>query len=74
VEIRISVQQASREVVLESNQSPEDVAKMVNKAIESGETLSLVDEKGRKVIVPANKIAFVEIGTQSAGRVGFATE
>lgn len=74
MEIRISVQQASREVVLESNQSPEDVAKMVNKAIESGETLSLVDEKGRKVIVPANKIAFVEIGTQSAGRVGFATE
>lgn len=74
MEIRISVQQASREVVLESNQTPEDVAKMVNKALESGETLSLVDEKGRKVIVPASKIAFVEIGAQSAGRVGFATE
>lgn len=74
VEIRISVQQASREVVFESNQSADDVAKMVNKAIETGETLTLVDEKGRKIIVPATKIAFVEIGAQSAGRVGFATE
>lgn len=73
MEIRISVQHAGREVVLESNQSPEDVAKMVEKAVESGETLALFDEKGRKVIVPGNKIAFVEIGAQSAGRVGFAT-
>ena len=67
MEIRISVQQASREVVLESNQTPDDVAKIVNKAIESGDTLTLVDEKGRKVIVPAGKIAFVEIGAQSGG-------
>lgn len=74
MEIRISVQQASREVVLESNQTPDDVAKIVNKAIESGDTLTLVDEKGRKVIVPAGKIAFVEIGAQSGGRVGFAAE
>jgi hypothetical protein len=73
VEIRISVQQANREVVLESNLDSDDVTKQVNKAIESGEALTLVDEKGRKIIVPGSKIAFVEIGAQSAGRVGFAT-
>jgi len=73
VEIRINVQNASREIVLESNQTPEDVAKSINKAVEAGEILTLVDEKGRRVIVPGDKIAFVEIGAHSAGRVGFAT-
>ena len=74
MEIRINVQDATREIVLESNQTPEDVAKLINKAVESGEILTLVDEKGRRVIVPGDKIAFVEIGAQSAGRVGFATD
>jgi len=74
VEIRINVQDATREIVLESNQTPDDVAKLINKAVESGEILSLVDEKGRRVIVPGSKIAFVEIVAQSSGRVGFATD
>ncbi|NBX70888.1 MAG: DUF3107 domain-containing protein [Actinobacteria bacterium] len=74
MEIRINVQDATREIVLESNQTPDDVAKLINKAVESGEILSLVDEKGRRVIVPGSKIAFVEIGAQSSGRVGFATD
>lgn len=73
VEIRINVQNSTREIVLESNQTPEDVAKLINKAVGSNEILTLVDEKGRQIIVPGDKIAFVEIGAQSAGRVGFAT-
>ncbi len=73
MEIRINVQNASREIVLESNQSPEDVAKQIDKAVSSGEVLTLVDEKGRRIVVSGDKIAFVEIGAQSAGRVGFAT-
>ena len=74
MEIRINVQDATREIVLESNQTPEDVAKLINKAVESGEILSLVDDKGRRIIVPGGKIAFVEIGAHSVGRVGFATD
>ena len=73
MEISINVQDATREIVLESNQTPEDVAKLVNAAVDAGEILTLVDEKGRRIIVPGNKIAFVEIGAHSAGRVGFAT-
>ena len=73
MEIRISVQNSTREIVLESNQTPDDVAKLINKAVGSNEILTLVDEKGRQIIVPGDKIAFVEIGAQSAGRVGFAT-
>ncbi len=35
--------------------------------------LSLVDEKGRRVVVPADKIAYVEIAESELRRVGFGT-
>lgn len=71
MDIRIGVQQTAREISLESNQSPEEVAALVSAAIASGGTLDLVDDKGRRVIVAAEKIAYVEIGSPSARKVGF---
>jgi hypothetical protein len=39
----------------------------------SGEerVLVLTDAKGRKVIVPTDKLAYVEVGSPTVGRVGF---
>ena len=31
----------------------------------------LADSKGRRVLVPTDKLAYVEIGSPSAGQVGF---
>ncbi|CAB4332132.1 MAG: DUF3107 family protein [Actinobacteria bacterium] len=72
MEVRIGVQDSAREVVLESNQQSDEVHKLVNKAIASDEVLTLQDDKGRTIIVPGSKIAYVEIGVQTSGRVGFA--
>jgi hypothetical protein len=33
--------------------------------------LTLTDSKGRRVVVPAEKLAFVEIGSPTVGQVGF---
>ena len=33
--------------------------------------LVLSDSKGRKVLVPADKLAYVEIGTSTTGQVGY---
>jgi len=71
VEIKIGVQDTPREVALDSDDSPEDVIKAVNTALEKGGNLTLVDDRGRTVIVPASKIAYVEVGAASKGRVGF---
>lgn len=71
MEIRIGVQQAPREVVLESNESADSVRALIDTAITSGTSLTLTDEKGRTVVVPGDKIAYVEIGVPAAGRVGF---
>jgi hypothetical protein len=72
VEVKIGVQFAPRELVLESGQTPDEVAAAVAEALASGDgTLQLTDEKGRKVIVPVAKLAYVEIAESSARPVGF---
>lgn len=72
MEIKIGVQHAARELSLESELSAEEVEKAVSAAL-TGKTglLVLNDDKGRKVIVPADRLAYVEIGEPSARRVGF---
>lgn len=71
MEVKIGIQFATRELVLESGQTQDEVAKAVNEALKSGETLVLVDDKGRRVLVPADKLAYVEIAEAESRRVGF---
>jgi hypothetical protein len=72
VEVKIGVQFATRELVLESAQSPEDVVKAVGDALKADlGVLTLVDDKGRRVLVPADKLAYVEIAETEQRRVGF---
>jgi Protein of unknown function (DUF3107) len=74
VEVKIGVQHAPREIVIESEQSPEEVEKAVSAALSGAEKLlSLTDERGRKVLVPADRLAYVEIGLPSKHKVGFGT-
>jgi len=71
VEVKIGVQHALRELVLESAQSPAEIEAAVAAAAKSGGMLSLEDEKGRKIIVPADKVAYVEIAEATTRMVGF---
>jgi hypothetical protein len=72
VEVKIGVQHAHRELVLESAQTPADVVDAVTKALaDSSGILELVDEKGKRVIVPAGKLAYVEIADTTSRPVGF---
>ena len=72
MEVKIGVQYAHRELVLESNQSATEIEQAVSEAL-SGKaaTLSLVDEKGRRVIVPTDKLTYVEIAETTPRTVGF---
>ncbi|MGA8112832.1 MAG: DUF3107 domain-containing protein [Actinocatenispora sp.] len=73
MEVKIGVQYAPRELVLESTQTPAEVEQAVSDAL-AGKTsvLSLVDEKGRRVIVPVDKIAYIEIAETGARPIGFS--
>jgi outer membrane lipopolysaccharide assembly protein LptE/RlpB len=71
VEIKIGIQNTARELSLESNQSTSEVEAAVAAALKDGGLLVLVDDKDRKVLVPSDKIAYVEIGEPTGRRVGF---
>jgi len=74
VEVRIGVREVSRELTFESSQSSEQVQDAVRAglAAEDG-VISLQDDKGRQMLVPAGALAYVEIGVQEKGKVGFGS-
>ncbi len=72
MEVKIGVLHTPREIVLESNQTPTEVEDLISTALKSVDgQLALTDERGRKVIVPANLVAYVEIAQADTRRVGF---
>ena len=73
MEVKIGVQHAPRELTLESAQTPAEVEQAVTEAMAKDSVLMLTDEKGRRVIVPIDKVAYVEIAESSNRPFGFTT-
>ena len=74
MEVKVGVADTAREIVLNSDQTPDEIESLVASALkDSAGTLSLVDDKGRRFVVPSARVAYVEIGTADTRRVGFAT-
>lgn len=72
MEVKIGVQHVARELIVESAQSPEEIEAAVSAALHDDDgVLALADERGRKLLVPAARLAYVEIGEQVERRVGF---
>ena len=72
MEVKIGIQYAPRELVLESVLSPKEVEQAVTDAIKSElGVLSLKDDKGRLIIVPVAKLAYIEIAEADRRSVGF---
>lgn len=71
MEVKIGVQHVARELVVETTENPDDIEARLSEALAPGGLLSLVDAKGRRVVVPGDRIAYLEIGTGVSGQVGF---
>jgi hypothetical protein len=71
VEVKIGVQYATRELVVETDEPAEAVEKLLADALSGDGVFALDDTKGRRIIVPGAKIAYVEIGRSTSGHVGF---
>ena len=71
MEVRIGVQNVSREVVFESSESAAEVAAAVSASLEKGTVLTLSDDKGRQLLVPASVLGYVQIGESEKRGVGF---
>jgi hypothetical protein len=74
VEVKVGVADTARELLINSSQTPEEVERLVADALTNlSSTLSLIDDKGRRYVVPSGRVAYVEIGSADSRRVGFAT-
>lgn len=73
MEIKIGVHDHPRELTIDSEDTVEAIESQVRAAITKGDVLRLTDSKDRTVLVPADKIAFVEITPAARGRVGFGS-
>ncbi|HEX5016963.1 MAG TPA: DUF3107 domain-containing protein [Actinomycetes bacterium] len=72
MEIKVGVKGVARELVVETDLTSDDVTALVQACVSDSETMfDMTDTKGRRVLVPADKLAYVEIGEQEARRVGF---
>lgn len=71
MEVKIGIQNVVREVVIDTNESADAVAKAVADAIAAGGILNLTDGKGRRVVIPVATLAYVDFGGGTAGHVGF---
>jgi hypothetical protein len=73
VEVRIGIHNTARELTLETSKSVAEIQQLIEAALGSeGSVLSLTDDKGKTVLVPARQLAYVELSGAGARKVGFA--
>ncbi|MFC0675751.1 DUF3107 domain-containing protein [Brachybacterium hainanense] len=71
MEIRIGIQHSPRELVIEIDEPIEHTLEALTDAVNAGTVASLRDAKGRTLLVPGAKVAYVEVAAQEQRRVGF---
>ncbi len=73
MEVKIGIQSVPRELVVETETPAEAIEAGLAAALENGgqSVFALTTAKGGRVLVPADKIAYVEFGAPETRRVGF---
>ncbi len=75
MEVKIGIAESARELLVSSDQTPEEVSKLVDEAISSSDgLLRLTDDKGRKFVIRGERISYVEIAPEEVRKVGFAIQ
>ncbi len=73
VEVKIGIQSIPRELVVETRLSAQEIEESLAAALADGKLLSLPDDKGGKLLVPADKIGYMEFTGPEQRRVGFGS-
>ncbi|HLT61949.1 MAG TPA: DUF3107 domain-containing protein [Microlunatus sp.] len=71
MEIKVGIKHVTREIVVDTNESADDVAKAFTEALANNTLLTLTDTHGRRVLVPAESVGYLDLGEENARPVGF---
>jgi len=64
---------APREIVVETAVSAEEIEQALTLALADGKVFALIADKGGKVLIPADKIAYIELDLAEPRRIGFGS-
>jgi hypothetical protein len=73
VEVKIGIQSVPRELVVETDAAAEDIERQLATALADAprSVFTLPVTKGGKILIPADKIAYIEYGADHERRIGF---
>ncbi|GAA2178316.1 DUF3107 domain-containing protein [Brooklawnia cerclae] len=72
MEIRIGVQNIGRELTVETDKNAAQLEKGLREALATEDGLFVVEAtKGRKLLIPADQIGYVDLGQELTHPVGF---
>ena len=73
MEVKIGIQMAPRELVVETESAVEEVKQALTAALADNKLFVITDKRGGTVLVPAEKIAYVELDQSEPRRIGFGS-
>ena len=73
MEVKIGIHSVPRELVVETDTPAEEIEHALASALADGahSVFALAVSKGGKILIPADKIAYLEFGAPESRRVGF---
>lgn len=71
MEVKIGIVDVARELNVRTQAQPEELISSLQGALESDGLFELTDQKGRRVIIPAARVAYLDLGAADERPVGF---
>ena len=71
MEVKIGIQSITRELVVDTPSSPDEVERSLMTALSNGGMFVIRDDKGGKILIPAEKIGYVELNGAEQRKIGF---
>lgn len=71
MDVRIGISDVAREVTLRTESSADDLVELLSAAVANNALFEVTDAQGRRVVVPAAKVAYLDLGSSDIRAVGF---
>ncbi len=71
MDIKVGIKHVNREIIVDSAETADAIEKAFLQAKADDGLLTLIDQRGRKVMIPATSIGYLDLGEENARPVGF---
>ncbi|MDO5092961.1 MAG: DUF3107 domain-containing protein [Propionibacteriaceae bacterium] len=71
MDVRIGISDSTRELQVRTPSSADEIVAALGQALKNNSLFELTDDKGRRVVIPAGKLAYLDLGAVEGRPVGF---